>query len=103
MNLVTLLSKLLTNAHVASSKASQKPDFKNLVSINEFHQVKFQIGLGSGLNNAGSGRAPALHFVLGIFAGLGVYLVKLGSACTKLAKSKACLPSPKPRPGPAQP
>jgi hypothetical protein len=32
-----------------------------------------------GLQNAGSGWARALHCGLGLFAGLGAYLVKLGS------------------------
>jgi hypothetical protein len=63
MNLVTLLSKLLTNAHVARSAASQKPDFKNFLSINEFHHVKFQVPrarFGLGLYTLGLGFLRAL-------------------------------------------
>jgi hypothetical protein len=37
------------------------------------------IRAGSGLNNAGLGRAQAFNFGLGLFAGLGTYLVFLGS------------------------
>jgi hypothetical protein len=36
-------------------------------------------GAGLGLQNAGSGQARALHCGLGLFAGLGAYLVKSGS------------------------
>jgi hypothetical protein len=34
---------------------------------------------GSGLQTAGLGQARSLHCGLGLFAGLGAYLVKLGS------------------------
>jgi hypothetical protein len=47
----------------------------------QFHKIATKSDLktraGSGLQNAGSGRA--LHCGLGLFAGLGDYLVKWGS------------------------